>query len=61
MLWVTSEDGFDRWVGALLLQNYRSIPEVEAAFLGLASDPDQRVRAVASRTDKATATEAGRK
>jgi hypothetical protein len=56
-----SDDGYTRWMATLLLRNYRSIPEVEAALLGLAADPDERVRSVVAKATQATATEAGRK
>ena len=56
-----TDDGYTRWTATLLLRNYRSIPEVEAAFLSLASDPDERVRTVVAKAIKVAPTEAGRK
>jgi HEAT repeat protein len=51
-----SEDGYNRWAGASLLQNYRSVPEVKTALHAAASDPDERVRSVIARALKESAT-----
>ncbi len=56
-----SDDGYSRWAGALLLQNYRSVPEAKAALQAAASDPDQRVRSVVERALKEPATKPDRR
>ena len=44
-----SDDGYDRWAAALLLQDYRTIREVRTALEAAISDPDDRVRSVIER------------
>ena len=56
-----SDDGYTRWAATLLLQNYLSIPDVAAAFPGLASDPDERVRSAAAKALEGRRTEASPK
>jgi hypothetical protein len=41
-----SDDRYDRWAAAMLLHDYRAIPEVRTALEAAISDPDDRVRSV---------------
>jgi hypothetical protein len=44
-----SDDGYQRWAGANLLQDYRTNPEARTALQAALSDPDERVRSASQR------------